>query len=103
MVDFAIVIARITKRRTLSGAITESQVLDQTDAEWPKPNEQGKQELTIEIGKKEKSLRCSKIGSFTEVLKCSDRKGMEIFYYLIQDLKCLFFSLIGLHFKLKPT
>ena len=24
------------------------------------------------------------------------------FYYLVQDLKCMVFSLIGLHFKIKP-
>ncbi|VDL98143.1 unnamed protein product [Schistocephalus solidus] len=28
--------------------------------------------------------------------------GLRTFYYLVQDLKCLVFSLIGLHFKIKP-
>ena len=31
-----------------------------------------------------------------------DEEGLRLFYYLIQDLKCLVFSLIGLHFKIKP-
>lgn len=31
-----------------------------------------------------------------------DEEGLRMFYYLVQDLKCLVFSLIGLHFKIKP-
>ncbi|KAK6014326.1 mago nashi protein [Ostertagia ostertagi] len=31
-----------------------------------------------------------------------DPDGLRSFYYLVQDLKCLVFSLIGLHFKIKP-
>ncbi len=31
-----------------------------------------------------------------------DEDGLRVFYYLVQDLKCLVFSLIGLHFKIKP-
>merc|ERR1712233_62631 len=31
-----------------------------------------------------------------------DPEGLRTFYYLVQDLKCLVFSLIGLHFKIKP-
>merc|ERR1711911_494417 len=29
-----------------------------------------------------------------------DPEGLRTFYYLVQDLKCLVFSLIGLHFKI---
>ncbi|KAB0366076.1 hypothetical protein FD754_010232 [Muntiacus muntjak] len=29
-------------------------------------------------------------------------EGLWVFYYLLWDLKCLFFGLIGLHFKMKP-
>ncbi len=31
-----------------------------------------------------------------------DPEGLRGFYYLVQDLKCFVFSLIGLHFKIKP-
>lgn len=31
----------------------------------------------------------------------NDPEGLRIFYYLIQDLKCLVFSLITLHFKVR--
>jgi len=33
---------------------------------------------------------------------CRDPEGLRTFYYLVQDLKCLVFSLIGLHFKINP-
>lgn len=32
----------------------------------------------------------------------NDPEGYRIFYYLIQDLRCIIFSLITLHFKIKP-
>lgn len=36
-----------------------------------------------------------------DVQKCQDPEGLRVFYYLIQDLKCLVFSLISLHFKVR--
>ena len=36
------------------------------------------------------------------VQESQDPEGLRIFYYLVQDLKCLVFSLITLHFKIKP-
>jgi len=47
-------------------------------------------------------LRTNKIGCLGEVNNSKDPEGLRAFYYLIQDLKCLVFSLIGLHFKIKP-
>ncbi len=35
-------------------------------------------------------------------ITCRDEDGLRMFYYLVQDLKCLVFSLVGLHFKIKP-
>ena len=35
-------------------------------------------------------------------ITCRDEDGLRMFYYLVQDLKCLVFSLVGLHFKLSP-
>lgn len=46
--------------------------------------------------------QCSKIGSLLDVQESNDPEGLRIFYYLIQDLKCLVFSLITLHFKVRP-
>ena len=44
-------------------------------------------------------MQCAKIGSLLDVQESNDPEGLRIFYYLVQDLKCMVFSLIGLHFK----
>ena len=44
----------------------------------------------------------AKIGSLVDVNESEDPEGLRVFYYLVQDLKALVFSLISLHFKVKP-
>lgn len=34
-----------------------------------------------------------------DVTESQDPEGLRVFYYLVQDLKALVFSLISLHFK----
>ena len=46
-------------------------------------------------------LQCAKIGSLLDVQDCKDPEGLCVLYYLVQDLKCLVFSLITLHFKVR--
>lgn len=36
------------------------------------------------------------------VQESQDPEGLRVFYYLVQDLKSLVFSLISSHFKIKP-
>jgi len=48
------------------------------------------------------ATQTAKIGSLLDVQESKDPEGLRIFYYLVQDLKCLAFSLIGLHFRIKP-
>jgi protein mago nashi len=87
---------------------------------WPQKNKDGKQELEIRIGNDHISfevrrhtkprLSCvranrwqtAKIGSINDVTESADPEGLRVFYYLVQDLKALVFSLIALHFKIKP-
>ena len=45
--------------------------------------------------------QCSKIGSLLDVQESKDPEGLRAFYFLVQDLKCLVFSLISLHFKVR--
>jgi Mago nashi protein len=46
----------------------------------------------------------AKIGSLVDVTESADPEGLRVFYYLVQDLKALVFSLISLHFKVRyPT
>jgi protein mago nashi len=48
------------------------------------------------------SAQTAKIGSINDVTESADPEGLRVFYYLVQDLKALVFSLIALHFKIKP-
>ena len=45
------------------------------------------------------ALQTAKIGSLVDVNDSEDPEGLRVFYYLVQDLKALVFSLIALHFK----
>jgi len=82
--------------------IEDSEVMAEDDALWPTPDRVGRQELEIVIGDEHISFTTSKIGSLVDVNGSRDPDGLRCFYYLVQDLKCLVFSLIGLHFKIKP-
>lgn len=48
-----------------------------------------------------KLLKTAKIGSLVDVTESADPEGLRVFYYLVQDLKALVFSLISLHFKVR--
>lgn len=45
----------------------------------------------------------AKIGSLVDVNESEDPEGLRVFYYLVQDLKALVFSLISLHFKVRSS
>lgn len=115
----------------LKRIIVDSEIMAEDDAAWPPPDRVGRQvrrcrwvknlhkvrlivvclpepglflfqELEIVIGDEHISFTTSKTGSLVDVNQSKDPEGMRGFYYLVQDLKCLVFSLIGLHFKIKP-
>jgi protein mago nashi len=82
--------------------VEESEIVKEDDNNWPAPDRDGRQELEIKIGSEHISFTCAKIGSLLNVQQSSDPEGLRLFYYLVQDLKCLALSLISLHFKIKP-
>lgn len=82
--------------------VEKSSVLAQDDSKWPEPDRVGRQELEIVLGKEHISFTCSKIGTMAEMQATNDPEGLRAFYFLVQDLKCLVFSLIGMHFKIRP-
>jgi protein mago nashi len=88
--------------RELKRIILDSEVAKEDDSLWPEPDVVGKQELEIVMDNEHIFFQTNKIGSLIDVEDSSDPEGMRVFYYLVQDLKCLVFSLIRLHFKLKP-
>ena len=91
------------------------------DAKWPEKNKDGRQELEIRLGTEHivfevriinrsilypnyrllLSSQTAKIGSLVDVTESADPEGLRVFYYLVQDLKALVFSLISLHFKVR--
>nr|XP_034963849.1 protein mago nashi homolog [Zootoca vivipara] len=85
----------------LKRIINDSEITKEDDALWPPPDRVGRQELEIVIGDEHISFTTSKIGSLIDVNQSKDPEGLRVFYYLVQDLKCLIFSLTGLHFKIK--
>ncbi|GMS95906.1 hypothetical protein PENTCL1PPCAC_18081, partial [Pristionchus entomophagus] len=100
----------IRKETTVSPSIMEelkrivedSEIMQEDDANWPEPDKVGRQELEILLNNEHISFTTGKIGSLADVNNCKDPDGLRSFYYLVQDIKCLVFSLIGLHFKIKP-
>ncbi|EGC39015.1 hypothetical protein DICPUDRAFT_91311 [Dictyostelium purpureum] len=82
--------------------ILDSGIMQEDDKDWPEPDIVGKQELEIVLKNEHISFTTTKIGSLMDVEKSKDPEGLKVMFYLIQDLKCLVFSLIGLHFKIKP-
>ncbi|EGO59393.1 hypothetical protein NEUTE1DRAFT_38114 [Neurospora tetrasperma FGSC 2508] len=82
--------------------IKDSEIMKEDDEKWPTKNKDGKQELEIRLGNDHISFETAKIGSINDVTDSADPEGLRVFYYLVQDLKALVFSLIALHFKIKP-
>eukprot|EP00916_Digyalum_oweni_P021628 GHVL01035885.1.p1 GENE.GHVL01035885.1~~GHVL01035885.1.p1 ORF type:complete len:148 (-),score=12.83 GHVL01035885.1:77-520(-) len=83
--------------------IAMSDIMKEDDNNWPAPDRVGRQELEVVLGKEHISFTTSKIGSLADVQSSKDPEGLRVFYYVVQDLKCFVFSLIGLHFRIKPV
>jgi len=86
----------------LKRIVDDAEIMKENDQLWPAPDRVGRQELEILIGDEHISFTTSKIGSLLDINASRDPEGLRAFYYLVQDLKCMVFSLIGLHFKIKP-
>ncbi|BEI81438.1 hypothetical protein CcaverHIS002_0205980 [Cutaneotrichosporon cavernicola] len=91
-----------TVAEELKRIVRDSEITKEDDSAWPKKNVVGRQELEVRIDKEHISFETAKIGSLADVNESADAEGLRVFYYLVQDLKCFIFSLITLHFKIKP-
>jgi protein mago nashi len=87
----------------LKRIVVDSKVMAADDSSWPMPNQTGRQELEIKFGDTHICFTTGMIGSFSEVTRSEDPEGLTTFYYLVQDLKCMVLSLIGMHFRIKPV
>jgi len=102
----------IRKEVFLSPAVVEevkriiqaSDIVRVDDSNWKEPDEAstGRQELECKIGSHHISFTACEIGSLVDIQKSSDPEGLQIFYFLTQDLKALVLSLISCHFKKRP-
>lgn len=72
------------------------------DSNWPEPDRVGRQELEVVLDNEHISFTCAKIGSLQDIQNAKDPEGLRVFYFLVQDLKCLVLSLIAMHFRIKP-
>merc|ERR1712072_74458 len=86
----------------LKRMVEDAEIMKEDDNNWPHPDKVGRQELEIVMGDEHISFTTSKIGSLLDVQESKDPEGLRVFYYLVQDIKCFVFSLINLHFKIKP-
>mmetsp|Transcript_38670 Transcript_38670/g.74155 ORF Transcript_38670/g.74155 Transcript_38670/m.74155 type:complete len:147 (+) Transcript_38670:201-641(+) len=86
----------------LKRIIEDSEIMKEDDGNWPPPDKIGRQELEVVLGNEHISFSTAKIGSLLDVQSSKDPEGLRTFYYLVQDLKCFVFSMMNLHFKIKP-
>ncbi|KAI8348462.1 Mago nashi protein [Choanephora cucurbitarum] len=86
----------------LKRIIEDSEIMKEDDSQWPLKNVVGSQEIEVRLGNEHISFETSKLSSLVEVQDSKDPEGLRAFYYLVQDLKAFVFSLISLHFKIKP-
>lgn len=82
--------------------VEDAEILKEDDAEWPEPDRSGRQELELVLGDEHISFATSKLGSLVQVQGSKDPEGLRVFFYLVQDLKCLVLSLMTVHFKVNP-
>ncbi|KAL4529697.1 hypothetical protein Ndes2526A_g04462 [Nannochloris sp. 'desiccata'] len=86
----------------LKRIVEDSEVMKEDDSKWPEPDRVGRQELEVVLGGEHISFATTKLGSLLQVQSSEDPEGLRVFYYLIQDIKCMAFSLINSHFKIAP-
>ena len=79
----------------------DSEIMREDDKNWPESNDDGRQEQVV-LGTQHTHFVTAKIGSLLDVQDSTDPEGMRLFYYLVQDLKCMALSLVNLHFREKP-
>lgn len=82
--------------------VEDSEIMREDDKNWPESNDDGRQELEVVLGTQHTHFVTAKIGSLLDVQDSTDPEGMRLFYYLVQDLKCMALSLVNLHFREKP-
>ncbi|MES1921379.1 hypothetical protein MHBO_002913 [Bonamia ostreae] len=79
--------------------VRESDIVNQNDENWPKPDFTGKQEIEIVDGQYHISFVTTKIGSLSEIETSRDPDGLKKLHFLVLDLKSIVFDIISLHLR----
>ncbi|KCV71810.1 hypothetical protein H696_01228 [Fonticula alba] len=88
--------------QALQQIVAESDIVEEDDKLWPRPNNSGKQELEVVLDNKHISFSTSMITSMREIQDEKDFEGLQTYYYLIQELRSFMNAVISLHFKIIP-
>lgn len=86
----------------LKRIIDTSKILECDDQKWPEPSRESSEELEVLSGEDHISFAAAKINALMDVQKSKDPIGMRCFYYTTQDIKAFVFSLLQMHFRVKP-
>lgn len=84
----------------LKRIIQHSNIIMEGDSLWPPADTIERQELEIVLEEEHLLLIATRI-SLNDVCNSRDPEALRCFYYLVEDLKCLVFSLIYLNFRIK--
>ncbi len=79
--------------------IKQSEIIKEDDGKCPRRTRTDARSWKFASMESTSRFETAKIGSLVDVTESADPEGLRVFYYLVQDLKALVFSLIALHFK----
>ncbi|GMM38419.1 hypothetical protein DASC09_057580 [Saccharomycopsis crataegensis] len=83
--------------------IKECEVMKEKDSQWPPPGSSGGiEELEIRMGPEKIVFETKQIQTLSDIQKSSDPEGLRVFYYFVTDVKALVYSMMGLHYKIRP-
>uniref|UniRef100_A0A7S2YFY1 Uncharacterized protein n=1 Tax=Entomoneis paludosa TaxID=265537 RepID=A0A7S2YFY1_9STRA len=84
--------------------IRASGIVHVNDSSWriPRNKHSDRQEIECKLGSMHIAFTSIEIKSLSDINDSADPTGLTTFYYLTQDLKTLFHTLISSHFKSRP-
>lgn len=84
----------------LQTLITESEILEELDMEWPAAKARGRNvELEVICGEQHISFQTQQWLSLSDIHASRDPEGLRVLYYLVEDIKAFIASICRLHFS----
>ena len=79
--------------------IHSSGILSVNFESWPKKSSSNFQEIEISLDRDYLHLSTPKLISLDQIVRFSEAKQLDVFYFFAQDLKSLVNNLVNMHFK----